>query len=130
MAAPVVLYVDDHNPLISYTPNSSWIRGGNVFDYERTSTVSSTPGISASITFSGRRKLPFFQTLLCSDIFSIIGRPKTQALAYLEGSNASALVYQNLCCCPIASTMDPQQPTTLLNSLHTNSSKISSNLAP
>jgi hypothetical protein len=73
MAAPVVLYVDDRNPLISYTPNSSWIRGGNVFDYERTSTVSSTPGTSASITFSGRRKFPFFQALLCSDTFSIIG---------------------------------------------------------
>ena len=68
MATPAILYVDDRNPLISYTPNSSWIRGGNVADYDGTSTLSSIPGASASITFSGRRIFPFFQLLLCSDI--------------------------------------------------------------
>ena len=69
MAIPAVLYVDDRNDLISYTPNNSWIRGGNVADYDGTSTLSSIAGASASITFSGRRIFPFFQAFLCSDIF-------------------------------------------------------------
>jgi hypothetical protein len=53
MATPAVLYVDDRDPLIFYMPNSSWTRGGNVSDYDGTSTFSGAPGASASITFSG-----------------------------------------------------------------------------
>ncbi|KIM35444.1 hypothetical protein M413DRAFT_449740 [Hebeloma cylindrosporum] len=53
MATPGALQIDDRNPLIYYSPNASWTRGGNASDYESTSTFTSTPGASASITFSG-----------------------------------------------------------------------------
>ena len=69
MATLAVLYVDDRDPLIFYKPNSSWTRGGNVSDYDATSTFSGAPGASASITFSGRHLCPLFQALLCPDIF-------------------------------------------------------------
>jgi len=54
MAVPGVIQIDDRNPLIYYSPNASWTRGGNASDYDATSTFTSTPGASASITFSGR----------------------------------------------------------------------------
>jgi len=53
MATPSVLQIDDHNPLVFYSPNSSWIRGGAASDFDGTSTHTSTAGASATLTFTG-----------------------------------------------------------------------------
>ncbi|KDR71993.1 hypothetical protein GALMADRAFT_213472 [Galerina marginata CBS 339.88] len=67
MSSPAVLYIDDRNPLVYYTPNSSWIRGSSPSDYERTSTNSIETGATATIAFSGRFYLHSsdFSVLIC-----------------------------------------------------------------
>jgi hypothetical protein len=58
MATPSILQIDDHNPLVFYSPNSSWIRGGAASDFNGTSTHTSTPGASATLTFTGMHSIP------------------------------------------------------------------------
>ncbi|KAF8816634.1 hypothetical protein BYT27DRAFT_7181457 [Phlegmacium glaucopus] len=47
------LQIDDHNPLVFYSPNSSWTRGGAAADFDGTSTFTASPGASATLTFTG-----------------------------------------------------------------------------
>jgi len=53
MATPTLLQIDDRNPLVFYSPNSSWTRGGNIADFDGTSTFTSTIRASATLTFTG-----------------------------------------------------------------------------
>jgi len=53
MTTPSVLQIDDRNPLIFYSPNSSWTRGGNTADFDGTSTLTHATGASATLTFTG-----------------------------------------------------------------------------
>ncbi|KDR71315.1 hypothetical protein GALMADRAFT_798553 [Galerina marginata CBS 339.88] len=126
MATVAAHYIDDHDPIINYTPAGSWTRGGNVSDYQGTSTFSSTPGATASITFSGRLLFSSFQGL-CSDIMVY---PKAQALAYGERLHTSTLVSRHSFSHPIALMVDPQRLITLQNNHNSNSNKTSSNLDP
>jgi hypothetical protein len=66
MATPSLLQLDDRNPLIFYSPNSSWTRGGNVSDFDDTSTFTDAIGSSATLTFTGMHFIPpvlFFQVV-------------------------------------------------------------------
>ena len=58
MATPSVLQIDDRNPLIFYSPNNSWIRGGAASDFNGTSTSTHTAGASATLTFTGMHSIP------------------------------------------------------------------------
>lgn len=53
MTTPSLLQIDDRDPLIFYSPNTSWTRGGAPSDFDGTSTFTSTAGASATLTFTG-----------------------------------------------------------------------------
>ena len=53
MTTPSLLQIDDRDPLIFYSPNTSWTRGGAPSDFDGTSTFTNTPGSSATLTFTG-----------------------------------------------------------------------------
>ena len=57
MATPSLLQIDDRDPLIFYSPNTSWIRGGAAGDFDGTSTLTSSTGASATLTFTGMQFL-------------------------------------------------------------------------
>ena len=59
MATPSLLQIDDRNPLVFYSPNSSWTRGGAASDFDGTSTFTATTGASATLTFTG---MPHFMS--------------------------------------------------------------------
>ena len=58
--ATSLLQIDDRNPLVFYSPNNSWTRGGNVGEFDNTSTLTGTNGASATLIFTGVHFTPVF----------------------------------------------------------------------
>ena len=121
MATPTLLQIDDHNPLVFYSPNSSWTRGGNIADFDGTSTFTTTTGASATLTFTGMHFIPpivfFFRVLY------LIHRTKAQGLAFGAQSNSWHLIRRHMCCRLIVSMVDLRRPSTLRKNQDSNSSK-------
>ena len=121
MATPSLLQIDDHNPLVFYSPNSSWTRGGNTADFEDTSTFTTTTGASATLTFTGIHFIPPVLFFFPSSI--LMDRPKAQGLVFGVQFNSWHLIRQHMCCRPIVSMVDLQRPSTLRKKQDSNSSK-------
>ena len=79
MATPNLLQIDDHNPLVFYSPNTSWGRGGVVSDFDNTSTFTTATGASATLTFTG---MHFILPVLSLVLYLILTPPKAQGLAF------------------------------------------------
>ena len=79
MATPSVLQIDDRNPLVFYSPNSSWTRGGAASDFNGTSTSTATTGASATLTFTGMHLISFSQ---CFQIQFNVQRLRDQCLGH------------------------------------------------
>ena len=87
MATPNLLQIDDHNPLVFYSPNTSWGRGGvasESSDFDGTSTFTTVTGASATLTFTGMHFIPVLSLVL----YLILTPPKAQGLAFGEQSSS------------------------------------------
>ena len=123
--ATSLLQIDDHDPLVFYSPNSSWTRGGNIADFDGTSTFTATAGASATLTFTGMHSTPPLHSL---SPIPYIDRPKAQGLAFGAQFSTWHLIRRHMCCRPIVSMVDLRRPSTLRNKQDSNSSKNYSNL--
>ena len=120
MTTPSLLQIDDRDPLVFYSPNTSWTRGGVASDFDSTSTLTHATGASATLTFTGRYASSafcfFFQ-------FNIFNRPKAQGLVFGAQFNYCSLIRRHTWCRPIVSMVEMRRSSTLRNKQDTNSSK-------
>ena len=115
MTTPSLLQIDDRNPLVFYSPNSSWTRGGAAADFDGTSTFTATTGASATLTFTGMHFIHcfFFSKFYAQNIFYLIDCLKAQGLAFGAQLISCHLIRRHMCCHPIASMVDLRRPSTL-----------------
>ena len=122
MATPSLLQIDDRNPLVFYSPNTSWTRGGAAADFDGTSTFTATTGGSATLTFTGMHFIPpvlFFSKFYTQYSFYL----KAQGLAFGAQFNSWHLIRRHLCCRPIVLMVDLRRSSTLRKRQHFSSSR-------
>ena len=126
MATPSLVQIDDRDPLVFYSPNNSWTRGGATSDFNGTSTSTATTGASATLTFTGMHLISpaFFFSMFSNPI----QRPKAQGSVFGAQFNSCNLMRRHLWCHPIESITDLRRSSTLRKPQDTNSSKNCSNL--
>lgn len=125
MATPSLVQIDDRDPLVFYSPNNSWTRGGAASDFNGTSTSTATTGASATLTFTGMYFVPllFFLSSIPN-----IDCPKAQGLVFGAQFNSCNLMRRHMWCHPIESITDLRRSSTLRKPQDTNSSKNCFNL--